>query len=31
MNGDKYTGQWQDGLMHGEGLYEWADGGKYKG
>lgn len=30
-NGDKYDGQWLDGLKHGHGVYRWADGSCYMG
>ena len=30
-NGDKYVGEWKDGLNHGQGTYTWADGDKYVG
>lgn len=30
-NGNSYVGTWNDGRMHGEGLYVWQDGCEYKG
>ena len=30
-NGDKYTGEWQDGQRHGRGKYEWPIGNIYQG
>lgn len=29
--GDKYEGEWQDDLHHGQGRYTWADGTVYDG
>ena len=29
--GDKYVGEWEDGKLHGQGIYTYADGGKYVG
>jgi len=30
-NGDKYEGEWENNLKHGEGTYIWANGDKYEG
>ena len=30
-NGDKYVGEFMDGLSHGQGTYTWKDGQKYVG
>ena len=30
-NGDVYEGEFKNGLMHGEGVYRWADGAVYEG
>ena len=30
-NGDKYDGQWKDGLKHGKGILTCADGDTYNG
>ena len=31
-NGDTYEGQWQDGVMHGNGRFTWAaSGAEYDG
>ena len=30
-NGNKYVGEWKDGLMHGQGTYTWTGGNKYVG
>ena len=30
-NGDKYEGEWREGLMHGRGKYTFADGTFYEG
>ena len=30
-NGDKYVGEWKDGVMHGQGTFTWANGDKYVG
>lgn len=30
-NGDKYVGDWKDGLLHGFGKYELGQGGVYEG
>jgi hypothetical protein len=27
----RYVGSWQDGKMHGQGTYAYADGDKYEG
>ena len=29
--GNKYTGEWKNGKIHGQGTYVWADGKKYIG
>jgi len=29
--GDKYKGQWKDGVRSGNGTYFWKSGGKYVG
>ena len=29
--GDKYEGDWKDGMLHGKGTYTWAVGHKYVG
>ena len=29
--GEKYEGQWVDGVMHGDGTYTYADGSRYNG
>ena len=31
INNKKYTGNWKDGKMNGEGIMEWKDGTRYKG
>ena len=31
LPGEKYKGQWTDGVMHGQGEYVYADGSRYKG
>lgn len=31
QNGDKYEGQWQNGLKNGAGTYIYSDGSKYQG
>lgn len=30
-NGNKYVGEWKDGLRSGEGVFDWANGNKYEG
>lgn len=30
-NGDKYIGQWKDGVFHGKGIYTSSDGSRYEG
>ena len=30
-NGHKYIGEFKDGMMHGEGMYEEDNGAKYQG
>ena len=30
-SGDKYSGEWKDGIRNGEGTYTWTDGDKYVG
>ena len=30
-SGDRYNGEWKDGMKHGEGSYEFVDGNKYVG
>lgn len=30
-NGDRYTGQWRQGMKHGWGKMEWGAGGAYEG
>jgi hypothetical protein len=30
-NGDKYEGDWEDGMKNGEGTLSYANGGRYKG
>ena len=30
-DGDKYVGQWKDGMVNGQGTNTWADGDKYVG
>ena len=30
-NGNKYVGQWKDGVQHGKGTYTYLDGSKYVG
>ena len=30
-DGDKYVGEWKNGLKHGQGTYIYADGRKYEG
>ncbi|TAF63927.1 MAG: hypothetical protein EAZ55_12530 [Cytophagales bacterium] len=30
-NGDKYVGQWKNGLRHGQGTYTWSMSGDYAG
>ena len=30
-NGEKYEGEWKDGLIHGQGTYNWSYGKKYEG
>jgi hypothetical protein len=30
-NGDKYQGGWLEGMKHGFGVYEFADGSVYEG
>ena len=30
-NGDKYEGNYENGLKNGEGSFYWADGSYYKG
>jgi len=29
--GNKYNGDWKDGVINGHGTYTWADGNKYVG
>ena len=29
--GDKYQGGWKNGVMHGQGTYQFANGDKYIG
>ncbi len=29
--GNKYSGEWKDGRLHGQGIYVWASGTKYVG
>jgi len=31
VNGATYDGEWENGLMHGKGLYKWPSGVSYKG
>ena len=31
LPGERYEGQWTDGVMHGQGEYVYADGSRYKG
>ena len=31
LNGDKYVGEWQNGIVHGQGTLTYADGDKYVG
>ena len=31
LNGEKYVGEWKDGVMNGQGTYTYPDGGKYVG
>ncbi|RYG44994.1 hypothetical protein EON67_11115 [archaeon] len=30
-NGDRYVGQWKDGLFHGRGIYSASSGASYDG
>jgi len=30
-NGDNYKGQYSKNLKHGQGIYRWRNGKKYKG
>ena len=30
-DGDKYVGEWKDGMMHGQGTVTWPSGSKYAG
>ena len=30
-NGNKYEGEWKDGMMHGKGVLTDLDGNKYEG
>ena len=29
-HGDEYTGEWVDDLKVGQGVFTWADGGRYR-
>lgn len=31
MNGDKYEGNWRNGMRYGEGIYFYYNGDKYQG
>lgn len=31
INNKKYTGNWKEGKMNGEGIMEWKDGTRYEG
>lgn len=31
MNGDRYFGEWTNGMKNGKGVYEFANGDKYEG
>ena len=30
-NGDKYTGEWKNGITHGQGTMQWSNGDRYTG
>ena len=30
-DGNKYDGEWKNGLKHGKGIYNWANGDQYEG
>jgi hypothetical protein len=30
-NGNRYQGEWKDDMMHGEGVHDYSNGGKYTG
>ena len=29
--GEKYVGQWKDGMKHGQGIFYWRNGARYEG
>jgi len=31
ISGEKFKGEWQNGLMHGMGKFSWPDGSRYEG